>query len=99
MGEPSAKKAKMTMPPEHIKKIGINRDRRMLKLNCLYDNGGTEEGCHRDPFPSFKALLKHNLEQHKGGTFPCNFCGMYFLTEMDRFNHTGSKLLYIINYI
>ena len=84
-GEIPAKKAKNN----RIEKILMIKDPRMRKLNCLYDNGGTAEGCHLEEFSSFAELLKHNLEVHRNGNFPCDFCGMYFISEKDRFHHTG----------
>ena len=90
--EPPAKKAKNN----RIEKILMTKDPRMRKLNCLYDNGGTEDGCHRETFSTYAELLKHNLDAHRNGSFPCDFCGMYFTSEKDRFHHTGYNMTHII---
>ena len=83
-------------PPKRILKIRMDKDPRMRELNCLYDNGGTPDGCHTAPFKNFKELLKHNLEHHKNGNNPCDFCGMYFANEIDLYHHTGYYMTHII---
>ena len=37
----------------------------------MVDNGGTPDGCHTEAFDSFKQLLKHNLEAHRGLKHRC----------------------------
>ena len=54
-------------------------DTRFLTLDCMVDNGGTPDGCHTEAFDSFKQLLKHNLEAHRGLKHRCQFYLVFFL--------------------
>ena len=70
-----------------IPRISITCDERFLELNCMVDKGGTKNGCHTETFGSYKTLLKHNLENHRGLKYRCQFCLMFFNCEKDKINH------------
>ena len=72
-----------------IPRISITCDERFLELNCMVDKGGTKNVCHTETFGSYKALLKHNLENHRGLKYQCQFCLMFFNCEKDKINHEG----------
>ena len=79
-----------------IPKVRPECDKRFFTLNCFFDNGGTPNGCHLDPFDNYNQLLKHSKENHSGGEFACQFCGMYFANLEDKKNHEGEFFRVIV---
>ena len=77
-------------PPTKILRLPISCDKRLLSLDCMVDEGGTDNGCHTVKFTSFKQLLKHSLAEHQGVDYQCSFCKMYFNSERDKIHHEGN---------